>query len=209
MKYIKKSKLAEKHGHIIIKKSGKVVGIETRVWCQWEDFCHAVQLDHFLEEQGEQKEKKLTMYGFKFRKSEELEFGSNLKTPIMDKREEERKALAKEWKLKIEAEMIVKKLEYFGDLIKFADDDEVLVDTGGSGITLGYEGIPSILDITGDEIMAVVSNIDWERIERAKKADAKEASLRYPVDIDGDVCKVVSAADVVGRYLASKKEEEC
>lgn len=197
MKYIKKSKLAEKNGHII-KKSGKVVGLETAVCCQWEDFCRAVQLDCFLAEQGEQKEKKLTMSGFKIQKKGCLEFGSELKTPIMDKREEERKALAKEWKLKIEAETVIKKLEYFSDLIKFADDDEVLVDASRHGASLSYDGIPSILDITGHEIMGVVSNIDWERIERAKEADAKKAA-----------CKGVSAADVVERYLASKKEEEC
>lgn len=190
MKIIKKSKLQVKDGYIVNKK-GKVLIPSYDVMEEYRLFAITIQKAVFIEDQEWHPAATPTLKGFKFNNGE-AKFTEDVETPNLDEAVEKGSKIFEEIKRKDEAQRISKEANKFLKLAAFCEKDEVAFENGSlTGFKAAYPGMPNLLELTVEDIMCALSNIDWEKYDAAVKQYEYDMS-HIPVntckgvDVDGD-----------------------
>lgn len=190
MKIIKKSKLQVKDGYIVNKK-GKVLVPDWEVLEEYRLFAITIQKAVFIEDQEWHPAAVPTLKGFKFNMGED-KFTEDVDTPNLDEAVEKGSKIFEEIKRKDEAQRISKEANKFLKLAAFCEKDEAVFDNGHTtSLKAQYPGMPNLLELTVEDIMTVLSNIDWDKYDAATNEYEREMS-HIPVspckglDVDGD-----------------------
>lgn len=195
MKIIKKSKLQVKDGYIVNKK-GKVLVPDWEVLEEYRLFAITIQKAVFIEDQEWHPAAVPTLKGFKFNMGED-KFTEDVDTPNLDEAVEKGAKIFEEIKRKDEAQRISKEANKFLKLAAFCEKNEAAFDNGHATVLKAqYPGMPNLLELTVEDIMTVLSGIDWDKYDAATNEYEREMS-HIPVckglDVDGDKFNLFNA----------------